>query len=107
MEAGSTAIFLMEYLLRIWVCVEQEQFAHGLIPVTPLGKFFVSVISVLGIGIFALPTAILTAAILDGTQAGDAPDHSSRGELQGASPGGGTGPHLPPCPHCGKHPHQA
>jgi voltage-gated potassium channel len=34
-------------------------------PITPLGKFFVGLISIFGIGIFALPTAIVTAAILE------------------------------------------
>jgi voltage-gated potassium channel len=34
-------------------------------PITPLGKLFAGLISIFGIGIFALPTAIVTAAILE------------------------------------------
>ena len=42
-------------------------------PITPLGKFFVGLISIFGIGIFALPTAIVTAAILEAGASDPAP----------------------------------
>lgn len=53
-------------------------------PVTPLGKLCVGLIAVFGIGIFALPTAIVTAVILEAGSQPAAPAH---------------------CPHCGKPPH--
>jgi voltage-gated potassium channel len=34
-------------------------------PITPLGKFFAAVIATCGISVFAMPMAIITAAILD------------------------------------------
>ncbi len=34
-------------------------------PITPLGKGLTSLVVLFGIGVFALPTAILTAGILD------------------------------------------
>ncbi|MFH2056487.1 MAG: ion transporter [bacterium] len=51
-------------------------------PITGLGKFFASVIAVLGIGMFALPTGILGAGFVEA--------------LQGAKEKTGK------CPHCGK-----
>jgi voltage-gated potassium channel len=50
-------------------------------PVTPLGKFLTSILAIVGVGIFALPTAIITAAILDATNAEKPPSE---------------------CPHCGE-----
>ena len=49
-----------------WAVVTLTTIGYGdMAPVTPLGKTLTSVIAIFGIGIFALPTAILTAAILD------------------------------------------
>lgn len=50
-------------------------------PVTALGKFFASIIAVLGIGMFALPTGILGAGFIEALQK----------KKSGA----------PKCPHCG------
>ncbi|MDM4768459.1 ion transporter [Pelomonas sp. SE-A7] len=41
-------------------------------PVTPVGKLFAALISVFGIGVFALPTAIVTAAIIESSASHDA-----------------------------------
>lgn len=51
----------------VWWAVETlTTIGYGdIAPVTPLGKALTSVIAIFGIGIFALPTAVLTAAILD------------------------------------------
>lgn len=51
-----------------------------MVPVTPAGKLFAGLISLFGIGIFALPAAIVTAAIVEA---------------------GGSGPGPTVCPHCG------
>jgi voltage-gated potassium channel len=52
-----------------WAVVTLTTIGYGdIAPITPLGKTLTSVIAIFGIGIFALPTAILTAAILDAGQ---------------------------------------
>lgn len=49
-----------------WAVVTLTTIGYGdIAPITPVGKALTSVIAIFGIGIFALPTAILTAAILD------------------------------------------
>jgi voltage-gated potassium channel len=49
-----------------WAVVTLTTIGYGdIAPITPLGKALTSVFAIFGIGIFALPTAILTAAILD------------------------------------------
>ena len=49
-----------------WAVVTLTTIGYGdIVPVTAAGKALTSVIAIFGIGIFALPTAILTAAILD------------------------------------------
>jgi voltage-gated potassium channel len=55
-----------------WAVVTLTTIGYGdIAPITPLGKALTSIIALFGIGIFALPTAILTAAILDaGNQSG-------------------------------------
>lgn len=60
-----------------WAVVTLTTIGYGdIAPVTPLGKLLTSVIALFGIGIFALPTAILTAAILDaGSQKGERCPH--------------------------------
>lgn len=54
-------------------------------PITPIGRLLGSVVAILGIGMFALPTSILGAAFVD--------------ELRGAE---STGAQLVTCPHCGR-----
>lgn len=62
-----------------WAVVTLTTIGYGdITPITPLGKLLAGAGAIFGIGVFALPTAIMTAAILDaGTDA----------EAQ--------------CPHCG------
>jgi voltage-gated potassium channel len=49
-----------------WAVVSLTTVGYGdMSPVTTLGKVFASAMLIFGIGIFALPTAIFTAAILD------------------------------------------
>ncbi|MBC7452279.1 MAG: ion transporter [Massilia sp.] len=49
-----------------WAVVTLTTIGYGdMTPITPAGKALTSFITIFGIGIFALPTAILTAAILD------------------------------------------
>lgn len=63
-----------------WAIVTLTTIGYGdMTPITPLGKFLAGGIAIVGIGVFALPSAIVTASILDA--------------------GTDKSPH---CPHCGK-----
>ncbi|PXX44184.1 ion transporter [Undibacterium pigrum] len=63
-----------------WAIVTLTTIGYGdMTPITPIGKLLSGAIVLVGIGIFALPTAIMTAAILDA----------------------GTDRHQKNCPHCG------
>lgn len=65
-----------------WAMTTLTTIGYGdMVPVTPLGKLCAGLVSVFGIGVFALPTAIVTAAIVEA----------------GASD---SGPNV--CQHCGK-----
>jgi voltage-gated potassium channel len=49
-----------------WAVMTLTTVGYGdVYPITPLGKFFAAIIATCGIAVFALPMAILTAAILD------------------------------------------
>lgn len=49
-----------------WAVMTLTTVGYGdVIPATPLGKFFAAVIATCGIAVFAMPMAIVTAAILD------------------------------------------
>lgn len=52
-----------------WAIVTLTTIGYGdMTPVTPLGKVLATCVMLIGIGIFALPTAIVTAAILEAGQ---------------------------------------
>ena len=66
-----------------WAVATLTTVGYGdMYPVTVLGRLFASLIAVLGIGMFALPTGILGAGFVE--------------ELQKGKGGPRT------CPHCGK-----
>jgi voltage-gated potassium channel len=49
-----------------WAIMTLTTIGYGdVYPITPLGKFFAAVIATCGISVFAMPMAIITAAILD------------------------------------------
>lgn len=49
-----------------WAMTTLTTIGYGdMVPLTALGKLFAGLISIFGIGVFALPTAIVTAAILE------------------------------------------
>lgn len=49
-----------------WAIMTLTTIGYGdVFPITPLGKFFAAVIATCGISVFAMPMAIITAAILD------------------------------------------
>lgn len=55
-----------------WAVVTLTTVGYGdATPITPIGKFLATFVMVIGIGIFALPTAIVTAAILEAGQRQD------------------------------------
>lgn len=68
-----------------WAVMTLTTIGYGdIIPITPAGKFCASLLSIFGIGLFALPTAILTTAIMSGAESGsEKPGHKH-------------------CHHCGK-----
>ncbi len=52
-----------------WAVVTLTTIGYGdVFPITPLGKALTSVITLFGIGVFALPAAIITAAVLEAGQ---------------------------------------
>jgi voltage-gated potassium channel len=54
-----------------WACVTFNTIGYGdMVPLTSLGKTVASLISVFGIGAFALPTAIVIAAIIESSSPG-------------------------------------
>lgn len=59
-----------------WAVVTLTTVGYGdVTPITPIGKFLATFIMIIGIGIFALPTAIVTAAILEAGQRQDQTCH--------------------------------
>lgn len=57
-----------------WACESFTTIGYGdMIPLTALGRFCAALISVLGIGVFALPSAIITAAIIESSAVTSAP----------------------------------
>ena len=66
-----------------WSVVSLTTVGYGdMAPITPLGKLFASAVLVFGIGIFALPTAIFTAAIIEAstTLPKNQPDHKQQAD---------------------------
>jgi voltage-gated potassium channel len=52
-----------------WAVVTLTTIGYGdVFPITPLGKALTSIITLFGIGVFALPAAIITAAVLEAGQ---------------------------------------
>jgi voltage-gated potassium channel len=76
-----------------WAAVTFNTIGYGdMVPLTPLGKLCAALVAVFGVGIFALPTAIVIAAIIESSAAGapyvcDACGHR------------GTTSHFPHRPH--------
>ncbi len=69
-----------------WAVTTLTTVGYGdIYPVTMLGKFFAGIIAILGIGMFALPTGILSAGFVETIQK--------------------TRESKRICPHCGKHIH--
>lgn len=56
-----------------WATVTFNTIGYGdMVPLTPLGRLFAGLVSVFGIGVFALPTAIVIAAIIESSASGTA-----------------------------------
>lgn len=54
-----------------WACVTFNTIGYGdMVPLTPLGRLFAGLASIFGVGIFALPTAIVIAAIIESSAPG-------------------------------------
>jgi len=54
-----------------WACVTFNTIGYGdMVPLTPLGRLFAALSSVFGVGVFALPTAIVIAAIIESSASG-------------------------------------
>jgi voltage-gated potassium channel len=55
-----------------WASVTFNTIGYGdMVPLTSLGKLFAGLVSVFGIGVFALPTAIVIAAIIESSASGN------------------------------------
>ena len=105
-----------------WAVATLTTVGYGdLYPITPLGRFLGAVIAILGIGMVAVPTSILSAGFLETLEkqmsAENGKTEESGKETKSAPPGNAPGtpdahPHAacpddtfePPqyCPHCGK-----
>jgi voltage-gated potassium channel len=56
-----------------WATVTFNTIGYGdMVPLTSLGRLFAALVSVFGVGIFALPTAIVIAAIIESSASGTA-----------------------------------
>lgn len=54
-----------------WAMVTFNTIGYGdMVPLTPFGRLFAGLVSVFGIGVFALPTAIVIAAIIESSATG-------------------------------------
>jgi voltage-gated potassium channel len=54
-----------------WACVTFNTIGYGdMVPLTPVGQFVAALVSVFGVGVFALPTAIVIAAIIESSASG-------------------------------------
>ena len=81
-HAGQPEVFSSIPSTFWWAMETLTTIGYGdMVPVTSLGKFFAGMISIFGIGIFALPSAIVTAAIVEA---------------------GASDPEPAICAHCGK-----
>ena len=73
-----------------WSAVTMTTVGYGdICPVTPLGRVIAAVVALMGIGLFALPTAILGSGFIEAMR-------EEREEKQSKEKG------PPVCPHCGK-----
>ena len=73
-----------------WASVTFNTIGYGdMVPLTRLGRLFASLVSVFGVGVFALPTAIVIAAIIESSATGTAYVCESCGHH-------GTTSHAPP-----------
>ncbi len=74
-------------------------------PITPLGKICASIISLLGIGLVALPSGLLVAGFVEELESRGQKRGAGaveRGVESGVEPGIGPGEGGPNyCPHCG------
>jgi voltage-gated potassium channel len=56
-----------------WATVTFNTIGYGdMVPLTSLGRLFASLVAVFGVGVFALPTAIVIAAIIESSASGSA-----------------------------------
>lgn len=56
-----------------WAMVTFNTIGYGdMVPLTPFGRLFASLAAVFGVGVFALPTAIVIAAIIESSASGSA-----------------------------------
>ena len=72
-HARQPAVFSSVPATFWWATVTFNTIGYGdMVPITPLGRVFASVVAVFGVGIFALPTAIVIAAIIESSASGSA-----------------------------------
>ena len=97
-----------------WAVATLTTVGYGdIYPITPLGRFLGAIIAILGIGMVAVPTSILSAGFME-TLEKQTSDHTEPGKEKdgGSSAQTESHPHTAPeddafeppqyCPHCGK-----
>lgn len=81
-----------------WAVITLTTVGYGdMYPITPMGKVIGGVISTLGIGLFALPTAIIGNAFIRAFNQPVDPDDGNVEEPTDPSPSADS-----VCPHCGQ-----
>ena len=105
-----------------WAVATLTTVGYGdIYPITPLGRFLGAIIAILGIGMVAVPTSILSAGFMEtlekqtsGNQENEGECAGTKGETSAGKASGTPDPHShtapkddsfdPPqyCPHCGK-----
>ena len=100
-----------------WAVATLTTVGYGdIYPITPLGRFLGAIIAILGIGVVAVPTSILSAGFMESlnkqiAEDEDAEKAKEKEQHAGAADGGhdhpaaSADPGLEPpqyCPHCGK-----
>ena len=99
-----------------WAVATLTTVGYGdIYPITPLGRVLGAIIAILGIGVVAVPTSILSAGFMGMLEKETAEENESRKTEKQNQPAGTPGEHAHPaesadapseppqyCPHCGK-----
>ena len=99
-----------------WAVATLTTVGYGdIYPITPIGRFLGAIIAILGIGVVAVPTSILSAGFMGMLEKETAEENEARKTKKQDRPAGTPGEHAHPaesadapfeppqyCPHCGR-----